>query len=289
MEEMNYKTKMLGLVTLYNPKLPNAVDNIMQYLPHLDLLIIWDNSPLEANLKQKILEALPEGIDNIMWHGDGNNYCIAPAINYTWHYAQENGFDLILLMDQDSQWENFPLYRKRIDELMAENKLYVYKPYIFGEDTFSFTQPVVFRRRFINSGTVIPVGILDSIGGADEIFALDALDTDMSLRILKEGYQIACLTDCHLTHIIGKPKRLRFLRLYTNDYGRFRTYTMTKSHIICYRKNKNLMTFEEKKKLFKEIIMWKFIRIILAEEDKAGRMRMFLKGIKDGITYKINS
>ena len=43
---MNYKTKMLGLVTLYNPKLPNAVDNIMQYLPHLDLLIIWDNSPL---------------------------------------------------------------------------------------------------------------------------------------------------------------------------------------------------------------------------------------------------
>ena len=260
---MNYKTKMLGLVTLYNPKLPNAVDNIMQYLPHLDLLIIWDNSPLEANLKQKILEALPEGTDNIMWHGDGNNYCIAPAINYTWHYAQENGFDLILLMDQDSQWENFPLYRKRIDELMAENKLYVYKPYIFGEDTFSFTQPVVFRRRFIN--------------------------TDMSLRILKEGYQIACLTDCHLTHIIGKPKRLRFLRLYTNDYGRFRTYTMTKSHIICYRKNKNLMTFEEKKKLFKEIIMWKFIRIILAEEDKAGRMRMFLKGIKDGITYKINS
>ena len=285
---MNNNTKILGLVTLYNPELPKASDNIMRYLPHVDLLIIWDNSPLETNHKQKILESITDETDKIIWHGDGNNYCIAPAINFAWHYAKENSFDLILLMDQDSQWENFPTYRRKIDELVSEDKIYVYKPYIFGEDTFKYTQPIVYRRRFINSGTVIPVKILDCIGGADEVFALDALDNDMSLRILKAGFKIACLTDCHLTHIIGEPKRLRILRLYTNDYGRFRTYTMTKSHIICYRKNRKWMTYEEKKTIFKEIIMWKIIRIILAEKDKIGRFRMFFKGIKDGITYKIN-
>ena len=76
MEKMNKNTpKILGLVTLYNPELPDAAYNIMRYLPYLDSLIIWDNSPLEANLKQLVLGMLAEEANKVIWHGDGNNNC----------------------------------------------------------------------------------------------------------------------------------------------------------------------------------------------------------------------
>lgn len=282
-----YSTKMLGVVTLYNPEPKETASNINRYICDLDTLIIWDNSPLEKNVKDEVLSLLGDNMEKVLWHGDGKNYCIAPAINHSWQYAKEHGYDLLLIMDQDSRWEDFASYRLKIEELVHKGIEYVYKPYIFGDDSWKITQPVVFRRRFINSGTVFPISVLNKIGGADEIFALDALDTDLSIRTIKEGVEIACLTDCHLIHTIGRPHRSRFLRLYTNNYGRFRTYSITKSHIICYRKNHKWMNCSEKKIFFKEILMWKFIRIILVENDKIGRMKMFVKGIKDGLAYKL--
>lgn len=281
-----YSTRMLGVVTLYNPKFKDVVDNIKRYLSDLDTLIIWDNSPLEKNLKSIITALLGNEAEKVIWHGDGKNHFIAQAINYAWHYAAEHSFDLLLIMDQDSQWENFSTYRQKIDTMMTSGELYVYKPYVIGDDELEITGPIVFRRRFINSGTVFPVDILDKLGGADETFALDALDTDMSIRTIQSHFKIACLTDCHLHHVIGQPKMSRIFRISTKDYGRFRTYSITRSHIICYRKNKEWMNDEEKMIFFKEIIIWKLIRIVLVESDKLGRMKMYLKGIKDGLLYK---
>lgn len=276
---------MLGVVTLYNPEPDEAVENIKRYIGDLDTLIIWDNSPLEKNVKNEVLSRLSDVAEKIIWHGDGKNYCIAPAINYAWKYAKEYAYTLLLIMDQDSQWKNFSEYRKIIECIIGRGEIYVFKPYIVGDDHWKADKDIIFRRRFINSGTVFPIEILDKINGADDVFALDALDTDLSIRTLVAGYKIACLTKGKLIHTIGKPKRSRFLRIFTNDYGRERTYSITKSHIICYRKNKKYLNFDEKKIFFKEILMWKFIRIILVENDKIGRMKMYLKGIKEGLNY----
>ena len=62
---------------------------------------------------------------------------------------------------------------------------------------------------------------------------------------------------------------------------------MTRSHIICYRKHKALMTKEDRDYLFQEIIRRKFQRIILAEPDKFRRMAALIRGIISGYTYKI--
>ena len=43
----------------------------------------------------------------------------------------------------------------------------------------------------------------------------------------------------------------------------------------------------EQEYYFYEILLWKFVRIILAEPDKYGRMKAFLKGLYEGIRYKI--
>lgn len=290
--------EILGLVTLYNPDLQQAAENIRRYIDGLEGLIIWDNSPLEAGCKEHILPELSNHKTSIIWHGTGENLCIAPAINYAWHYAQEHGYDMLLIMDQDSQWQNFADYRQQIEEYWnadclqqiedpwIESIKWVFTPYIKGFDSWEITLPLQLRRVFINSGTVIPIEILTTIQGADEAFPLDALDHDLSYKVLRAGYRIVCLTDCVLNHVVGQPRRSRFLHLVTNDYGRERTYSRTKCHIMNFRKNHDVMTFHEKYVFFKRIFISKFVRIILIEEDKAGRLRMFFRGIRDGISYK---
>lgn len=287
MENRKHKYKLLGLVTLFNPDAQDAAKNIKRYVYDLDELIIWDNSPLEKDLRSTILNELNDVKDKITWKGDGENRCIAQAINSAWHYAKENGLDFLLLMDQDSQWADFVSYRQEIEAHYSAGEIWVYTPYVTGFDFWTVEKTVQKRRLFINSGTVIPVTILDDIGGADEAFPLDALDTDLSYRVIKAGHQIACLTDCKLHHTIGHPVRKGPLHIFTNDYGRFRTYSITRSHIICYRKHRDIMTAYECRKFYKEIFWWKFVRLVLAEEDKIGRFKMFFKGIRDGVSYKI--
>lgn len=278
--------EILGLVTLYHPDLQLAMDNIRRYIDGLDRLIIWDNSPLEVGCKEVILPALADKKTPITWHGTGENLCIATAINYAWHQAQEHNYDMLLIMDQDSQWQDFTGYRRQIEEYWVKGKKWVFTPYIAGFDHWTATQPLHFRRIFINSGTVIPTEILTAIQGADESFPLDALDHDLSYKVLRAGYQTVCITGCVLMHVIGKPRRSKVLHLVTNDYGRERTYSRTKCHIMNFRKNSDVMTFHEKYVFFKRIFFSKFVRIILLEEDKCGRLRMFFRGIHDGITYK---
>ncbi len=288
MENLSFKYKMLGVVTLYNPEICVVAENIRLYANSLDALIVWDNSPLRQNVQQRLLEALPELTDKIIWHGTGENLCIAPAINYAWHYAREHGFDLLLTMDQDSRWANFSFYRERVEHYYADGNLWAFAPYVAGNDTWAITDEVHFRRVLITSGAVFPIKILNAIDGADLTFPLDALDHDLAIRLQKAGYKIACITSSVLYHTIGRPQKDNFMHLFTNDYGRERTYSIAKSHLIKYRKHKDWFTCYEKRRIFKEYYMWKFIRIVLVEHDKWGRLKMLCKGIKDGFSYDLS-
>ncbi len=284
---MMFKYRMLGVVTLFNPQIEQAAANILLYARALDKLVVWDNSPSEKAVKQHMLPLLTSVEEKIIWYGTGENLCIAPAINYSWKAAKENGCDFLLIMDQDSQWADFASYRAEIERCYDKEPNRVYTPYFPEHDIFECSDDIFYRRTYINSGTVMPIALLDAIGGADEAFPLDALDTDLSYRTLKAGYRIACLTHCVLHHTIGSPQRGGPFHLFTNNYGRYRTYSMTRGHIICYRKHRDIMTCYEIRKFYKEIFMWKIIRLILVEEDKWGRFRMMLKGIRDGVTYQL--
>lgn len=288
--EFEKKIRMLGVVTLFNPDVQEAAERIKRYAPHLDALIVWDNSPLEANLQQQLKEKLCGDIwHQMIWQGTGENRCIAPAVNYAWHYATEHGFDLLLIMDQDSQWENFALYRQEVERRFSQNALEVFTPYIIGLDEWEADDVVTERNIFINSGTVIPVLALDALDGADETFMLDALDHDLSFRLRKRGYTIVCLTTHKLYHTLGHPTRSGILKIYSPNYGSQRTYSIVSSHLINYRKNRKWMTWQERYEVLKEFIFWKFVRIVMVENGKWERFKMYVKGIKDGLFFELSN
>ena len=274
------KMRMIGVVTLYNSHKEQVLHNIMQYAPYLDKLIVWDNS---ANShKDWSLNT------SVTYHWTGENSCIAPAINYVFDDAKANGFQTILLMDEDSTWEDFPSYRNDIERIMSEGRDMVFTPYVKGCDHFDISKDEQEKRLFINSGTVIPTKILTAIGGIDEkAFPLDALDHDIAFRLIKHGFKVCCLTKHKLNHSLGYPQQMGPFHMFTPNYNRQRTYSMTRSHIICYRKHQAFMTGEDKDYLFNEIIRRKFFRILFAEPDKLGRLTAFVKGIVSGLSYNL--
>jgi rhamnosyltransferase len=277
------KMKMLGVVTLYNTDKEHALHNIALYAPYLDRLIVWDNSPTSH-------QDWFDGDSQVDYQWTGENRFIAPAINYALRYAVTNEYQTLLLMDEDSQWPDFAAYRTEIESILREGRDMVFTPYVDGCDHFEITDAMQPKRLFINSGTVIPIKILRQIGGADEdAFPLDALDHDLSLSVIEHGYAAVCLTRHHLRHSLGQPRHLGPFHIFTPNYNWLRTYNMTRSHIICYKKHRALMTPEDKDYLYNEIIRRKFFRIILAEPDKLRRMTALLKGLYSGIRYKIKS
>ncbi|MCR5679644.1 MAG: hypothetical protein K6G08_05480 [Prevotella sp.] len=279
--------KILGVVTLYHPNQDEAIANVKTYLPHLDRLIIWDNSPLDDRLQPLFREQLAEEWDKVVWQGTGQNTCIAPAINHAWHHAQENGFHAILLMDDDSRWDDFPAYRHDVESHMEQGITALFTPYIPGCDQFSIELPEQEKRLCINSGTIIPTQIFNTIGGIDEdAFPLDAIDHHLSFAAREHGFSILCLTAHKLCHALGQPQRMGPFRIFTPNYDRHRTYSMTRSHIICYRMHRAVTTKEDRDYLYQEVIRRKFFRIILAEPDKLRRMWALMKGIVKGYRYK---
>lgn len=284
---MKRNYKMLGVVVLYNPDLREVVENMERYVPYLDRLIVWDNSPINLNLRDIITRRLQEFEDKIQWQGTGENRFIAPAINFAWRYAKENEYDFILTMDQDSRWLDFMKYRQLIENDAGQNLLCVYTPYIKGCDQWIIRDKKQKRRIFINSGTVYPVEILTAIGGVDETFLLDALDHDTAIRVQEAGYDIVCLTDCILLHTMGNPTKSRLLLLKANNYSAGRTYEITRSHILNFRKHRKWLTFSDKVRIIKDFVVMRLFRILLLEKDKFNKIKMLIRGLKAGLTARI--
>lgn len=284
---MRREYKMLGVVAVYNPDTNEVVENIKSYAPYMDKVIIWDNSSNDSILRNVIMESLNCIRDKILWEGIGQNRFIAPAINFAWNYARENGYDYILTMDQDSRWADFSKYRHLIEEDAVQGRLCVYTPYIYGCDKWKISNKKQKRSIFINSGTVYPVEILTVIGGVDERFPLDALDHDTSIRVREAGYEIVCFTECVLKHTMGRPTKAKFLPIKANNYSAQRTYEITRCHVMNLRKHKKYVKMSYKVQIIRELIIMRLIRILLLEDQKVDKVRMLIKGIKSGLTAKI--
>lgn len=287
MENIKWNYNLLGLVTLFHPNPKEAASNIQKYIGNLDKLIVWDNSPLEDHLKHQIMTLLAEESSKVVWYGTGDNLCIAPAINYAWHYAEEYGFDMLLIMDQDSRWDNFAGYRRQVEEYWREGRKWVFTPYFEGYKFSAEEKPVHQLRVFINSGTIIPTKILTTVGGADECLPLDAVDNDLAIRIQKVGFSVVCLTSFTLHHKLGTPSYTRLLHLKTPNYNAQRTYSIARGHMINLRKHHKWLTTDEIKYALKVFYWRRAILIILNEDDKWNRLKMLVKGTIDGLRCKI--
>ena len=260
-------TKILAIIVTYYPEEALLRKNIQAFINDVDKVLIWENTPESEKLNYRFVQH-----EKIQYYGDGVN-SIARALNYAWRYAKENGYDYLLTMDQDSLFLDFPSYKNTVmtnflghDAICGPN--FSHKP----------ISPIREKHYTITSGMMLPVSVLNAVGGYDEFFTIDGLDMDLCLKAREKGIKTYVIRDSIFKHKFGNPVEASFFghKVFYSSYSSQRLYNIYKTHILLLRKYKS----DELKKDFCFYCLRKTPRnVILFEKNKVSKLWAILKGV----------
>lgn len=270
--------RILAVVVTYYPEQDLLEKNISAFIDYVDKVMIWENTPSDILESYRFISHI-----KVDYFGDGIN-SISHALNFAWKYARDHGFNYLLTMDQDSRWVNFKdfLYRTIYNNTIPFG---IYGPTIFGreyEDDFHYGD-------IITSGMLVPIDILNDVGGYNEEFKIDGIDSYFCYSAMEKGYGVYTVKGCVLKQKFGGENLVSFLKynFYTYHYSASRLYEIYKSQVIIIRRFH--VTAEYNKRFWRNRILKWPVKILLGEGDKWNKYKNICKGLFAGILYKIHS
>lgn len=270
-------TKILAVVVTYYPEEEMLTNNIQAFINEVDKVIIWENTPESEKLRYRYIQH-----EKVEYLGDGIN-SISRALNYAWRYARENGYGYLLTMDQDSIFLDFPSYKNTVMSNCLGHDA-IYGPNI--DSSGSFVNPIEEKPYTMTSGMMLPVSVLNAIGGWNEFFKIEGLDIDLCLKARQKGIMTYVIRDSILKHQLGHPILVSFWghKVLYSSYSPKRLYNIYKNHIILLRKYKS----DEQKKEFCFYHIRRTPRnVILFEDEKISKLWSILKGVVMGCIWRI--
>ena len=234
---------------------------------------IWDNTP----------NGSVETINDLHINRNGNNIGLSRAYNYALQYANQNGFDYLLTLDQDSRWENFPYYIQLVQDYESKkgNGKVVYFASTSPNDT-AYTK-IAFGG--INSGAIIPTSLLNqtSWGGYNTDFFMDGIDDWLQLEAARNNYINLRIGKQQLFQKFGEGCIGRFLwkRIESPNRSPMRLYGVFRNYMILWRDYE--LPKEMKIKTIKDWLFRWTKNIILIENNKYLKLKAIAFGLYDGI------
>ena len=270
-------TKILAVVVTYYPEEELLAKNIQAFINDVDKVLIWENTSESEKLRYRYIQH-----EKVEYYGDGIN-SISRALNYAWRYAKENGYGYLLTMDQDSVFLDFPSYKNTVvSNCLGHDAIYGPNVGFSG----SLVNPIQEKLYTITSGMMLPVSVLNAIGGWNEFFKIEGLDIDLCLKARQKGIMTYVIRDSILKHKFGNPVVAFFLghKVKYLSYSSERLYNIYKNHIIILRKYKP----DELKREFCFYYIRKTPRnVILFEDEKLSKLWSILKGVVMGCICRI--
>lgn len=271
--------KTLAVLISYYPDLEQTRDNILQFIDHIDTLIIWENTPEVERDKFRI--DLPEYNHKIINMSCGENMFIAFPLNEAIKYARSNQFTHLLTMDQDSSFEKG--HFKRYIEIV---KLLKETIYIFGPNPNychpNNTDNPIQVNALITSGNIVNIDIFNSIGLYREDYKIDCVDYEFCFRAARNGYKCFMISSILLKQEFGKLQKTK-LGYYISNYSALRLYYIARNNIKLYREYKDFIAL----KTVLNRILKPFVKIILSESNKIPKINALVKGGIAGVIHKI--
>lgn len=271
--------KILAIVITYYPNRDLLERNIHAFVDHVDKVYIWENTPEQEKSQYRCVNH-----EKVKYIGDGIN-SISHGLNFAWKCAQENGFDYLLTMDQDSVFLNFETFLYTTIE-NNKKQCCITGPAVTESEKFEYN-PLIsqcgIQNHLITSGMLVPVKILDTIGGYCEDFSVDAIDADLCVKALDAGYMVYRNGNGVLLQQFGESsKHWLFGKVYNcRNYSARRLYGIFRNHLILYRRHKSIQTL----KLF--LGYFNFLTpMVIWENHRCRKMKAVYSGIKDGLLFK---
>lgn len=278
------KKKILVGIVLYNPNLSRLQQNIDAIVHKVNSILLVDNASKNINeIKSFAKENKIKLICNT------RNKGLPRVFNNMISFAQESGFENLLLLDQDSVFHKDAV--KYYREYISSNYVCIVPKIIqrleeyerkFGEKADAETE-VEFA---INSGTLINLEILPSNIRFNEKLFVDCVDFDFFIQLRKEGLKILKVDKIKLLCDLGNLSKHRFhhIDFFANNYSTFRLQKQAQDRVI-------FLFNHFRNPLAKEVFLHSalgYLMILMFEKQKIKKFFAVIKGFVKGLIALIH-
>ena len=196
----------------------------------------------------------------------------------------------MLTMDQDSVFHYFPIFKNKVIEIWENEGLCICGPSICdaSKTIFDTYDSFIEKKHIITSGMLVPIELLNKIGGYCDNFFVDGIDVELCVKARLYNYKSLIYRGAFLIQIYGTPQCKKILgkTLHSFGYPPNRLYNIFKSQIIIFRK------YHYPLDILRDIIYHYVFRftikgVILVERNKREKLKAVCQGIKDGLLAKI--
>lgn len=291
-------------IVLYNPDdIKRLNDSLRSVLNQFSRVYLFDNST-------KHVELPPFG-SNVTYLTEHKNLGIAYALNRMMEQAEQDGFQWLVTMDQDS--------------ILPEGMFGAYETHIHDADVAIICPQVIDKRRAymtvktepaeeyvdecITSGSCTSIEAWKKLGKFDEWLFIDLIDNEFCKRAIVSGYKILQINSLVMNQEFGKiisksEKTVRFWLgmaklLHNKNFAKF-SYKKSVSPVRVYYTNRNIIYVNRKlvdyapvayqnyncKGYFGFWITFNAPSLLRAREKKAVLKAIF-KGRQEGLAKKV--
>lgn len=279
---MNKQAKILAVIVTYNPKIGHLKLFLETLLKLIDSVLVYDNN--SQNFRDIASIQFPQ---NAITHSSPINKGLPTHYNTAIQYGLENGFDYLLILDQDSSFDEHFLdeYRKYLDaDFFCLVPFLVHNNIDYENNYPTKTKNTCdYVKRSINSGTLINLHNLPKELRFDEDLFIDCVDFDFFEKIRKFSFKVLRVNSAKLHISLGNISRIGPFFLY--NYSPFRLEKQTRDRVIFLRKHP-ISAFS----------LWLFLftvfcdaKAILFEKERLRKIKAIAKGFKEGLFFRTSS
>ena len=280
--------KVCAGIVLYNPDIERLTMNIDAIGPQVDRIVFVDNASDNIDKVQEKFSG-----DDYIWIKNDSNLGIARALNQLLEFADQNGYEWILTLDQDSICGDG--FVQKLLSVVEDEAIAMVGPLIIDRGiadadmssgkSLPDTEDV---RLCITSGCLTNVKVVLSIGGFNEWLFIDEVDREICLRLLLAGYRLVRVNTVRLKHEYGLKtvtRRILWKKVIYRNYTPVRVYYQTRNLVYMMRKYGREYT----PRLFNRWVRlyFAFSVKLICEPDRITRLKAFVKGLREGFAVDI--
>ena len=276
--------KYLSAITTYNPDPSRLEENLRALLPQTDFLLITDNGSANfADIKALAGKLCHDAGTELELIQNEKNLGVARALWQIMDFAEGNGFDWVLTLDQDSVAapELIEHYLEYASYPSAGALTCVIKDRNFTESFPDTAAPV---DKCITSGCFMSTEAYKKTPGYNPELFIDKVDFDICCALRRAGYEIICVPYEGLLHEVGHAKNVSVAGRGTVVFGQpaWRRWYSARNGIYIARKYGYESTAKALARELKDVLA-----VFIYEDDRAAKLKAGIKGIAAGFKMKI--
>lgn len=282
-------TRIAAVTILYNPDQSTPV-NILSYSNLVDRVYVIDNTEL---INDTIAQTIKQ-ISNAVYYHDGQNQGIAQRLNEAADFSINDGYELLLTMDQDSFFKPGEIEKYLHCVQVCKDPAVAMYGVTFNE-IVNPTKECNAQESLdlITSGSILNLIHFKALGDFDEALFIDEVDFEYSYRIRQSGYKSLLFSGIRLEHSLGNTGEYWSLtgkKTKRSLHSPHRIYYMVRNFFYVNNKYKN--AFSDHKAKRKRALANRLKNNLIYNHSRFQVLGMAIKGYFDYLamkTGKLNS